>query len=176
MSIFRFSGLPKIGPNRYTRLLLVTSPLLLGYDATASSNWYSSSHGKPIRSRVCETVERPSVCPSVRPNSRPLNAAAASLLLWARRTGNVDRLLHGWRSAANASSVTLSADVGSWTQSCRLFSRVIFSVPMRSQTFRGLSVCWLRPSALYKQVCNVVTFNGLVELDWITGNGIVDEG
>jgi len=36
------------------------------------------------------------------------HADAADLLLWARRSGNIDRLLHGGRSAAN---VTLSADV-----------------------------------------------------------------
>jgi len=35
---FVFLGLPKIGPNPYTRLLLVASLLILGYDATASSN------------------------------------------------------------------------------------------------------------------------------------------
>ena len=38
-----------------------------------------------------------------------------------RRTppaGDIDRLLHDRRSAANASSVTLSADVGGWTQTC----------------------------------------------------------
>jgi len=40
-------------------------------------------------------------------------AAAGLLLLWARRTGDIDRLLHGRRSAANASSVSLSADAGS---------------------------------------------------------------
>jgi len=39
-------------------------------------------------------------------------AAAAGLLLWARRPGDIDRLLHGRRSAANAAaSSTLSADV-----------------------------------------------------------------
>jgi len=50
-----------------------------------------------------------SVCLSVRPSN--YTAAAASLLLWARRAGDIDRLLHSRRS--NASSVTLSADVGS---------------------------------------------------------------
>jgi len=38
-----------------------------------------------MQSRVYETVERPSVCPSVRPIFRPPHAAAAGLLLWARR-------------------------------------------------------------------------------------------
>ena len=35
---FVFLGLPKIGPNRYTWVLPVASLLVLGYDATASSN------------------------------------------------------------------------------------------------------------------------------------------
>jgi len=35
------------------------------------------------------------------------------LLLLARRPGDIDRLLHDWCAAANASSVTLSAGVGS---------------------------------------------------------------
>jgi len=44
--------------------------------------------------------------------SHPAAAAAAGLLLWARRPGDIDRLLHGRRSAANAAaSSTLSADV-----------------------------------------------------------------
>jgi len=53
------------------------------------------------------------VCPSVCPIIRPAHAAAAGLLLWARRARDIDRLLHGQHSAANANSVTLSADVGS---------------------------------------------------------------
>ena len=44
---------------------------------------------------------RPSVCLSVCP-IRPPHAAAAGLLLWARRLGDIDRLLHGRRSAAAA--------------------------------------------------------------------------
>ena len=48
---------------------------------------------------------------SVRLCVRPI--AAAGLLLWARQPGDIDRLLHGRRSAANASSVALPADVGS---------------------------------------------------------------
>ena len=50
---------------------------------------------------------------SVRSIIRSPQAAAAGLLLWARRPGDIDRLPHGRRSAANASSVMLSADVGS---------------------------------------------------------------
>ena len=34
--------------------------------------------------------------------SRPAAAAAAGLLLWARRPGDIDRMLHGRRSAAVA--------------------------------------------------------------------------
>ena len=66
-----------------------------------------------MRSRVCETVERPLV--------RPPHVAAAGLLLRARRQGDIHRLLHGRRSATNTSSVTSSAGVGSWTQTsyCR---------------------------------------------------------
>jgi len=50
--------------------------------------------------------------------SRHLHVAAAGSLLGALCARDVDRLLHGRRSAANAGSATLSADVGSWTQSC----------------------------------------------------------
>jgi len=39
-----------------------------------------------------------SVCPVL-----PPHAAAAGLLLWARRAGDIDRLLHGRRSAASCS-------------------------------------------------------------------------
>jgi len=68
--------------------------------------------------RIYVTVGCPSVRLSVCPIYRPLCAAAAGLLLWARSARGIDRLLHGRRSAANASSVTLSADAGSWTQTC----------------------------------------------------------
>ena len=66
---------------------------------------------------VCLPVSL-SVCLSVRSIIRPPHAAAAGLLLWARRPGDIDRLLHCRRSAANAGSVTLSADVASSTQTC----------------------------------------------------------
>jgi len=52
------------------------------------------------------------LCPSLCP-SKP---AAVGLLLWARRAGNIDRLLQQRR--ANAGSATLSAYIGSWTQTC----------------------------------------------------------
>jgi len=55
---------------------------------------------------------RPSVCPFVPSFGRRPHAAAASLLLRARRPADIDQLLCGLRSAAHASGVTLSADVG----------------------------------------------------------------
>ena len=64
---------------------------------------------------------RPSVCLSVCVVIRLRHADAAGLLLWARRPADIDRLLHGRRSAAaNANSATSPADVGGLTQS-RLF-------------------------------------------------------
>ena len=57
-------------------------------------------------SRVYATVGCPSVrlsvCPSVLSIIRSLRFAASGLLLWARHAGDIDRLLHGWRSAAAA--------------------------------------------------------------------------
>jgi len=49
---------------------------------------------------------RLSVCPFIGPVIWLQHAAVAGLLLW-----DVDRLLHGWHSAANASSVTSSPDI-----------------------------------------------------------------
>jgi len=68
-----------------------------------------------MRSRVYETVRCPSlsVCPHWAHSSKP---GAAGLLLCARRAGDIDRLLHGRRSAANVNSATLPAYVGSWTR------------------------------------------------------------
>jgi len=60
-------------------------------------------------------IVRLSVRPSVYPIIWPPHAAAPGSLLCARRLGDIDRLLHDWRLAGHASSVTLSADVGSWT-------------------------------------------------------------
>jgi len=58
------------------------------------------------------TSVRPSVCVSANPVILPPHTAAASLLLRARRPGDIERLLHGRHSAANARRVTLSADIG----------------------------------------------------------------
>jgi len=73
-----------------------------------------------MRKRVYETVERPSVHPSVRMSHRS-TAAAAGLLLSALRPGNTDRQRRtqtlssnyaaARRLAANVGSVTLTADV-----------------------------------------------------------------
>ena len=57
-----------------------------------------------------ETVARPSVRLSVLPVIRPPHAAAAGLLLRARRAGDRSTAARVRRSAANASSVTLSAE------------------------------------------------------------------
>jgi len=53
---FVFLGLPKIGPNPslYLRLLLVASLLILGYDATASSN--SEQLGDRLQLTVARTA------------------------------------------------------------------------------------------------------------------------
>jgi len=70
------------------------------------------------RASVCPSVCRLlSVCPFRPPH------AAAGLLLWARRPGDIDRLLHGKGPAASsshiaASNATLSAGVRSWTPTC----------------------------------------------------------
>ena len=88
-----------------------------------------------MRSRVYKTVVRSSICLSVCPIMRPQSRRAAGLLLSAVRTGNIDQQLRRWarqvlgfhqqrrrstiaarRSAANASSVTFTADVRSRTR------------------------------------------------------------
>ena len=60
---------------------------------------------------------------SVCPNCRLMQQCAVGLLLWARRAGDIDRVLqHGWRrssngaGAASASSVTLTVAVGGRAQ------------------------------------------------------------
>jgi len=55
-----------------------------------------------MRSQVYVTVVRPSVRLSVCPIIRTPHSTATGLLLCARRTGNIDRLLHNRRSAAAA--------------------------------------------------------------------------
>ena len=49
---------------------------------------------RSMRSRVYETVERPSVRPSICPIDRLQQRRATGLLLSARRAGDIDRLLH----------------------------------------------------------------------------------
>ena len=63
---------------------------------------------RSMQSRIHETV----LCPFV-PSGRCSRFAAVGVVC-----GDIDHLLHNWFSAASASSVTLSADVGSWTQTC----------------------------------------------------------
>ena len=55
---------------------------------TTTHDYWHCPHS--IRSGVYASVGRPSGRPI-----RPLHAAAAGLLLWARRAGDIDRLLHG---------------------------------------------------------------------------------
>jgi len=73
-------------------------------------------HFEVTRSSFCVTVERPSVCPVVRQQQR----RAAGLLLSALLAGDIDRQQApalssngavARRSATNAGSVTLTADV-----------------------------------------------------------------
>ena len=73
---------------------------------------------RSVRSRVYETVRCPPLCPSVC-STPPLQLPSA------RDVIDIDRLLHGRRTAANAGSATFSAYVGNWTQTC-LFKIVFF--------------------------------------------------
>ena len=82
------------------------------------------------RASVCLSVRL-----SVRSIIRPPHAAAAGLLLWARRPADIDRFLHGRRSAANASNVTCSArKLNTQTCHCCIISSnlwVLFLCPRR---------------------------------------------
>jgi len=69
-------------------------------------------------------MKLPGVRPSVSHIIGPPLAAAAGLLLRARRAEDVDRSLHGRRPAADANGVTSSVDVGSWTQTCYRWGEV----------------------------------------------------
>ena len=62
------------------------------------------------------SAKRSSVRLSVCAIISPPRATAAGLLLWAQRPGDIDRLSHGQCLAGNASGVTLSAYVWSWTE------------------------------------------------------------
>ena len=74
-----------------------------------------------MHGRICGTVR----CPSVPARAHSSKPAAAGLLLWARRAGDIDRSLQQRR--ANAGSPTLSAYVGSWSQTCYSPRKNIFS-------------------------------------------------
>jgi len=73
--------------------------------STIAANSSSCCHSMPCR--VYVTARCLSVCLSVRSVIRPPHAVAAGLLLWARRPGDIDPLLHdrraaSWRSAQRA--------------------------------------------------------------------------
>ena len=67
---------------------------------------------------------RLSICPSVCPIYRPLQQHVVGLRLWAQLEGDINWLLHGRRSAATARSITLSAGIISWTQTCLMRSLI----------------------------------------------------
>ena len=87
---------------------------------------------------------RISFCPTVYPYVCLIiwqpHAAVANLLLWARRAGDIDRWLHGQRSAATASSITLSAGVGSWTVTCLLI--LLFFIGRTRWSSAVVDYCW----------------------------------
>ena len=58
------------------------------------------------------------------PIIQPQHVAALNLLLWALQPGDIDQLLHSRHLAGNTSSVTLTANVESWTYTCII--RIIF--------------------------------------------------
>ena len=97
------------------------SLLALRFCTIFSSNYAHCPHTMSVYlSGVCSPVS-PSVrlyVPAWAHSSKP---AAAGLLLWARPAGDNDQLLHGTQQRrvrwANAGA-TLSAYVGSWTQTC----------------------------------------------------------
>jgi len=66
------------------------------------------------------SVVRPSVRPSVCP-IRPPQAAAASLLLWARRPRDIDRLLHGRWAGGQQQARRSTARSSKWGQ-CHVVS------------------------------------------------------
>ena len=67
---------------------------------------------------------RPSVRQSLPARAHSSKPAAVGLLLWARPAGDIDRLLRqGGVQQVNAGSATLSAYVGSWTQTCYILIR-----------------------------------------------------
>jgi len=72
--------------------------------------------------------------PSVSPVIRPLHAAVAGLLLWARWAGDVDRLLHGCRSAANdyiiPQTFTVTSNISAFT--FKFFCFTVFSCHLRA--------------------------------------------
>jgi len=105
---------------------------------------------------------RLSVCPII----WPPHAAAAGLLHWARRPGDIDRLLHGRRPAANASSVSLSVDTD-------LFLLVLLhELSSLITTFCAIQMCLLLLLCCQGAETNVVLFMVYV---WREGGGLVAE-
>ena len=135
-----------------------------------TQKWYDwhCSHSMRQSLRNGTVSVPPSVCPSVCPIYRPLQQRAAGLLLWVPRTGDIDRLLHGasaagaaafrslsadargeaWRSAANASSVGLSVNAGSWTQTC-YHSNVRCITTTSDHVTSSSASRWLYPHTAY---------------------------
>jgi len=104
---------------------------------------------------------------------RPLQQCAAGLLLWAQWTGDIYWLWLGaqkhWRrarhTAANVSSVTLSAGVGSWTQTCLLCN----ALPHRLLSLTSQTDIVLWHSAVILWLTNVHTYvcRYWIQLNWI---------
>ena len=84
-----------------------------------------------MRSRVLETVRCPSVCPFFCPVG-PLQQRAVGLLLWARRVGDIDRLLHG-RGCSTARILLL----GTWRAMLPLGARFLLGMD-HSRSSTGL--------------------------------------
>ena len=79
-----------------------------------------------VQSRVYATVGRPSVyvCLSVSP-IRPLNAAAAGLLLWVRRTRDIGRLLQQRLATGECGQCHVVSVRSSWTQTCYISTFIV---------------------------------------------------
>ena len=95
---------------------------------------------------VCGMV-RYGVCPSVCPVDRPLHAAAVRRVCCPGSRSSARRRTAVRRSAANASSVALSADVGGWMQNrcnCLLVCLFYSSGKLNSQFHKhDLKTAWI---------------------------------
>ena len=77
---------------------------------------------------------RLSVCPFMSHSSKP---AATGLLLWARRAGDIDYCCNSSVQQTTAGSATLSAHIGSWTQTC--FIKIQNGLPFWCRTWETLN-------------------------------------